>query len=779
MRRRLRRVSAAAKTSIRSLEISECRILAYYLYEMVRFKHESYPEDENESDYLSFLYTIFSRLAKRLGVSEKITAYMEKLKQEYVSKGKMTPAKKGDESEEDSFSGRIPYDYEEDRHIDHMIYGEMENTDSIVVDLYRCFYVNQSNEFLLPIISNFLILPNPAEVPKLLKTVPAHLKKILGDTKSLQFVEKSVRLSKPEIHILLMTYRIYSNNLVKGIYDTFGDACKIELSSRLLGISKREYLSYLRKDGNLRLYGFLDSSWQLDDDFTECIQAGSMRPYFSDLLKTDDSESCYELESFNVDGKSKKILGDMLKSGESISLLFYGKPGSGKTEFAKSIAKKNGLKVYVFKNEREVSDSRDDPNVLCRLNCLLSMNSENCVYIIDEADSLLRTCDINFWGMTVPSPNKGVINKMLEESRCKIIWIVNFTSQIDESTLRRFTYSYRFESMPQKQLRSIAQSKLASLNLQESTSSRILDLLDLYRVTGSSVDNVVKTIKSLGGESGGSDELVGCVKSVLKENSLLLKGKSRMRDTVDSSYDLDVLNASTDPSRIIRMIKNAREFARKNRSEGESRNGIRMLFYGLSGTGKTEFARYISQQIGRPVLLKRASDILDKYVGESEKKIRDAFEEAERTDSVLLFDEADSFFASRENAGHSWERTQVNEFLTQMEEFSGILICTTNLRSIMDSAMNRRFHIIVEFRPLEEKGIRTMLTRYFSGIRFDEKHVGRLSAFSSVTPGDFGVLSSRIRFMDAEDRNQDYIIEELCRIQEEKNGGGRRIGFAV
>ena len=136
-----------------------------------------------------------------------------------------------------------------------------------------------------------------------------------------------------------------------------------------------------------------------------------------------------------------------------------------------------------------------------------------------------------------------------------------------------------------------------------------------------------------------------------------------------------------------------------------------MLFYGLSGTGKTEFARYISSCLGKDILLKRASDILDKYVGESEKHIKDAFQEAEATNSILLFDEADSFFADRNSVHNSWERTQVNEFLTQMEEFGGILICTTNLKQIMDSAMNRRFHMIVEFKSLTENGIECMLKR--------------------------------------------------------------------
>jgi SpoVK/Ycf46/Vps4 family AAA+-type ATPase len=483
------------------------------------------------------------------------------------------------------------------------------------------------------------------------------------------------------------------------------------------------------------------------------------------------------MESFNVSDKVKNLMSRMLKSDQSLSLLLYGKPGSGKTEFAKTLAKESGLKVYVFKNERELSGEKDQ-NVLARLNCLLSMNSTDSLYIIDEADSLLRTCDSSFFGMKMPSKIKGTVNKMLEESRNKIIWIVNFTSQIDESTLRRFTYSYKFDSMPRSQLRSITETKLKPLALPCGLNNQILDLMEQYKVTGASVDNVIKTIKSLGEEKA---SLVQDIKSVLKENALLINGKSRMRERVSGNYDLSVLNASMEPSQIVRMIQNATDFAEKSGGTGDAQNGIRMLFYGVSGTGKTEFARYIAQALGKPILLKSVSDILSKWVGESEQNIRDAFDEAARTDSILLFDEVDSFFASRENAQYNWERTQVNEFLTQMEEFPGILICTTNLKQIMDPAMNRRFHIITEFKPLVEDGIRTLLDRYFSGMTFEDSQIRRLIAMNSVTPGDFGVLASRVRFMDSDERTPDYIISELCKIQDEKQneGSGRQIGFGA
>jgi SpoVK/Ycf46/Vps4 family AAA+-type ATPase len=228
----------------------------------------------------------------------------------------------------------------------------------------------------------------------------------------------------------------------------------------------------------------------------------------------------------------------------------------------------------------------------------------------------------------------------------------------------------------------------------------------------------------------------------------------------------------------VEMLKSAEDYKKENQNN-EVAEGVRMLFYGLSGTGKTELARYISTVLGKPLLLKRCSDLLGSFVGQTERLIAEAFEEAEATDSILLFDEADSFFADRTKASQQWERTQVNEFLTQMEEFSGICICTTNLRKIMDPAMQRRFHIISEFKALTEDGITSLLKSFFCNYKFNDLQIKNLVKYNSVTPGDFGSLKSRIRFVPKEKLDSDYIINELVKIQDEKqkNGGGQ-IGFA-
>ena len=768
----------------------DCRILAYYLYNVCDYKVKNYPDQNETEEYLSDVFRMFIRLAKKLGVEGAANQKLAKMVLRYARNGALNVISEFDSEEnepEEPFAMRgreivcfdgteIPYVYQEDKRIDRICHYNSDKISLMEINLYRCYLVNDGLDFMPLLIANFLLKKTPTPDAIEFQRITPQLKKSLDNPGNFDFLRKSLGLSANEIKLLQCSYRCCKNANMWSILSYFTTTCLGEVFARIIGISKREYDTLLRQDSKIRMYGFISEDGRVCQTFCDCIEAGSMQPYFTDLLKKQEGD-CYPLESFNIPENTKELMGSMLEGDESVSFLLYGNPGSGKTEFAKSLAKKSGHKVFVFKNEREVSGNEDGVEcVLSRLNCLLSMNSKDTIYIIDEADSILQTRTFSFFGMTSASPNKGIINKMLEESHNKIIWIVNSTSQIDDSTLRRFTYSYKFDAMSRTQLRSITENKLKPLALEDDVNNQILDLMEYYKVTGASVDNIVKAIKSLRKRD---DSLVQGVKSVLKENSLLLNGKARMRETVSSNYDLSVLNASMDPAQIVRMIKNAREYAETTNTGNEAQNGIRMLFYGVSGTGKTEFARYIAQELGSKILLKRASDILDKYVGESEKNIRDAFEEAARTDSILLFDEADSFFADRNGAAHSWERTQVNEFLTQMEEFPGILICTTNLKNIMDPAMNRRFHIITEFKPLNSDGIHTMLNRYFSQLEFDEGQVSRLDRLSSVTPGDFGVLSSRIRFMDSSERTSDYIISELCKIQDEKQGNSRTVGFSM
>lgn len=120
-----------------------------------------------------------------------------------------------------------------------------------------------------------------------------------------------------------------------------------------------------------------------------------------------------------------------------------------------------------------------------------------------------------------------------------------------------------------------------------------------------------------------------------------------------------------------------------------------ILLHGLPGTGKTELCRNIAEQAGVTLVARRASELLGMYVGQTEKNLAAMFREARDHNAFLLLDEADTFLRDRAGARASWEVSQVNELLVQMESFEGVFFCCTNLVDDLDAAAFRRFDLKV------------------------------------------------------------------------------------
>jgi SpoVK/Ycf46/Vps4 family AAA+-type ATPase len=141
--------------------------------------------------------------------------------------------------------------------------------------------------------------------------------------------------------------------------------------------------------------------------------------------------------------------------------------------------------------------------------------------------------------------------------------------------------------------------------------------------------------------------------------------------------------------------------------------GISALFAGASGTGKTMAAEVLANELRLDLYRIDLSQVVSKYIGETEKNLRRVFDAAEEGGAVLLFDEADALFGKRSEVKDSHDRyanIEVSYLLQRMEAYRGLAILTTNMKNALDQAFLRRIRFIVQF-PFPDQAQRAEIWR--------------------------------------------------------------------
>jgi SpoVK/Ycf46/Vps4 family AAA+-type ATPase len=237
-------------------------------------------------------------------------------------------------------------------------------------------------------------------------------------------------------------------------------------------------------------------------------------------------------------------------------------------------------------------------------------------------------------------------------------------------------------------------------------------------------------------------------------------GEERKYDKVsvhDTPYDLTCANANLDLNNLTTRLLTAK-------------SNFTLCMYGPPGTGKSEYGRYLAKRLGKKVLFKRASDLQSCWVGMTEKNIANAFQEAAEEEMVLIIDEGDSFLRSREGAQRSWEVTEVNEMLSQMEEHPEPFIITTNMFKELDQAALRRFTFKIGFDFMRPKQAAKLFEMYFK-----VEPPKAIMKNDLLTPGDFANVLKKTTILDIKESVEIYeMLEEECELKPQKN---KIIGF--
>ena len=314
------------------------------------------------------------------------------------------------------------------------------------------------------------------------------------------------------------------------------------------------------------------------------------------------------------------------------------------------------------------------------------------------------------------------------------LWLTNDADSMNRAYLRRFDYAIRFTVPPQSVRIEIARHHLGDWAGEDDWLARIAAHEHL---TPAQLERAAKLARHAG--NGDLEANRALVRQALDRSATLLRQKrAPARNVVPTGYDLRFLNVDQDVPKLIAALQRRPQ-------------GI-FCFHGPAGTGKSELARHIADALEKPLLVKRASDLLDMYVGQTEQRIAAMFDDARQRDAVLVLDEADSFLRDRRGARHSWEVTQVNELLTQMEAFDGIFICTTNLMESLDAASLRRFPWKIRFDFLKPGQRWGLFAQEFARLGGDiaqaaawKESVLRLDG---LTPGDVAAVVRQYELWD-------------------------------
>ncbi|MBP5707808.1 MAG: ATP-binding protein [Alphaproteobacteria bacterium] len=437
----------------------------------------------------------------------------------------------------------------------------------------------------------------------------------------------------------------------------------------------------------------------------------------------------YMLDDF--DKTSDILVGGVVNNKKGINILLYGRPGTGKTEIAKTICNMAGMRLYTTSENQEDKEAR--LSNLAHLQTVLKKD-DNSVILFDEAEDVFSLSPFSR-----NTPSKLYVNRVLENNQRPVIWITNNLDDIDKAYVRRFSMALEM-SDPDERAKINTWKRIFQKYELEISDTELKRIVNKYQVPLSIIDTAVKNAKMV------NDYKI--IDYTIDNLTQAMTGKlAKHKKTDGVKFDMNLLNTDTNLEKLANQIKdkNLKTFS--------------LCLYGAPGTGKTAFCEHLAELLEINIIKKRASDIKGPYVGETERNIARAFKEAHAKKAMLVFDEADSFLQDRTNARASWEVSTVNEMLTQMENAEYPFICTTNLMDNIDKAALRRFSFKVKYDFMTQSQVVTAFQDFFiHTVSMDE-----VADLVSRTPGDFAVVKKQADLLGITDK-----LELLAKLRQEQ-----------
>ncbi len=501
------------------------------------------------------------------------------------------------------------------------------------------------------------------------------------------------------------------------------------------------------------------------------------------------TRSALEVRDFDFVGEDVQVLCDLLREAVSrqepgVNVLIYGPPGTGKTELARVAAQTAGLALF----EVEYAD-RDGHSLSGRdryrslqIAQVFLKGTARSVLLFDEVEDVFpplspdmaqRLARADQAGSTASAHSvsgKAWVNQILETNPVPTLWVTNRIEQIDPAFRRRFAYHLELKGPPPGAREQLVRRTLADVPVSDGLVARLTERQGLTPAQIRTAVRFAQLVSPVPDAQAGPAPLDALIERQLRHADQALGRRSGPAARPSPMrYGLSWLNTESrhDLERMLAALR--------------ARGHGTLCFHGPPGTGKTALAEHMAQVLERPLLVRQASDLMSKFVGETEQQMAAMFAEASAEKAVLLLDEADSFLLDRRGAQRHHEVSEVNEMLQGMERFNGIFICTTNLLDRIDNAALRRFTFKIAFKPLRPEQREALLARETLGdaeAALDPALCVRLGRLDQLCLGDFAAVRRQCDILQETPTPEAFLeqLETEHRLKPEVREQ-RRVGF--
>ena len=475
------------------------------------------------------------------------------------------------------------------------------------------------------------------------------------------------------------------------------------------------------------------------------------------------TRSALTVKDFNYVSEDVQLLCALLREAVArkepgVNILLYGPPGTGKTELARVVAAAAKLELFEVEyadRDGNALSGRDRYRSLQIAQVFLKGTAQSAL-LFDEVEDVFppisnEAAQFMARAEQVSAPGSGSVsgkawvNQILESNAVPTVWVTNRIEQIDPAFRRRFAYHLELKSPPPGAREQLIRKTLEGAPVSDTLVARLTERKGLTPAqirTALRFAQLASAPEKSASRRGAQKkpaapvDIDALIERQLKnaDHALGRQPDAVKRPSV-TQYSLDMLNVESryEVPKIVAALK--------------ARGHGALCFHGAPGTGKTALAEHIADALGRPLMIRRASDLVSKFVGETEQQMAAMFKEAEAEKAVLLLDEADSFLQDRRGAQRTYEVTEVNEMLQCMERHCGVFICTTNLMDSIDQAALRRFTFKIRFNPLTAAQRERMFVVEALGgdaSRLDDALSHRLAKLTQLCPGDYAAVKRQI-----------------------------------